>query len=119
MSDISALNGKTICNVTGLRKGSKIVVFTCADGSVFEMQHHQDCCEDVWLEDLDGCAQDIIGGYVVDAYESTKCARDNKYDENGTWTFYTINTDRGSVWLRWLGVSNGYYSESVSFDQVA
>lgn len=39
-------------------------------------------------------------------------------NESFTWTFYLIQTNKGHVTLRWLGSSNGYYSESVRFARV-
>ena len=91
------------------------IVFRTADGESFLMYHDQDCCERVRLEDVCGDLDDLIGTVLVSVEESTNREDDPpEYAESFTWTFYKFRTNKGDVTLRWLGESNGYYSESVS-----
>lgn len=115
------LTGKTILSADGLHDGSERVVFKCEDGSSFCMYHDQDCCETVEIYDLDGDAADILGSPVLLAEEVSD---DNfnppnaVWDDSYTWTFYKLRTAKGSLTIRWLGQSNGFYSESVDFYQL-
>ena len=78
---------------------------------VVEFLHYQDCCEDVSIEEVHGDLQDLVGSPIVQA----ECVSEHNNDEgsSSTWTFYKFATNKGSVVVRWLGSSNGYYSESV------
>ncbi|WP_442512620.1 DUF7448 domain-containing protein, partial [Pseudomonas aeruginosa] len=53
-ASISDLLGKTIKQITGLEAGSGSVDFECEDGSLFRMDHQQDCCESVSIDDIEG-----------------------------------------------------------------
>lgn len=117
--NLSDIIGKTFESVTGLAEGSDEIIFKFTDGTVYKMYHDQDCCESVQVDDVCGDLDDLIGGVVVDAREDTNSEDplhlDSKYLESFTWTFYNIQTTKGHVNIRWLGESNGYYSESVDF----
>ena len=90
----------------------KITFFT-EDGKKFIMCHHQDCCEGVWIEDIVGDLDDLIGAPLRCAEE--RINREEPYGCDGdTWTYYEFATIKGSVTIRWCGLSNGYYSEEVS-----
>jgi hypothetical protein len=93
------------------------VVFALEDGRSFKLYHEQDCCESVTISDMEGTVEDLIGEVVL-AVEDGREATADEASESGTWTFYRIGTIKGTVVLRWLGQSNGYYSESVCFSEV-
>lgn len=116
--DISAILGQTLVSITGLESGNDEVVFELADGRQFGMYHDQDCCEGVSINDVEGDYLDLIGSQLTTAEEvdsSDFPAPPGEYVDSYTWTFYRMATAKGFVVIRWLGESNGYYSESVSF----
>jgi hypothetical protein len=117
-----SLKGKVITELLGLEDGSEVVKFICSDGTEYNMYHDQDCCENVRIIDVVGDINDLIGEPLLLAEESTSNEEQEDikigdYD-SGTWTFYKLATRKGYVDIRWLGESNGYYSESVDFIEV-
>ena len=114
--DFSELKGETLKATTGMHDGSEKVEFVTESGRTFTLYHGQDCCESVDLNEVVGDPADLIGSPITMAEESSNS--DNppgEYAESWTWTFYKLATVKGHVTLRWLGQSNGYYSESVTF----
>ncbi len=119
MTAFSDLMGVTLQAVTGLIVGSDEVTFIADDNRQWNMLHYQDCCEGVAIEEIIGDVADLIGSPILRAEEVVSDAAESPaVYESGTWTFYKLATIKGEVVIRWLGTSNGYYSESVSFTQV-
>jgi len=112
----SMLVGKTIVNIEGLTKESDEVVFTLDTGEKLNMYHEQDCCEYVRVVDICGDVDNLLGSPLTMYEEASRTADEDECSECGTWTFYKLATIKGYVDLRWLGESNGYYSESVTVE---
>lgn len=113
--DLSTLVGKTLAEVR--RSGDEELFFTTQDGETFKMYHSQDCCESVYIEDIEGDLDSLVGNPIIVAEVASK--DDPEASESGTWTFYKLATIKGHVDIRWYGSSNGYYSESVDFVKVS
>jgi hypothetical protein len=113
----SALKGLTLTGVTG-EVGDEVIKFTSCGGRQFNLFHSQECCERVRVEDICGDLQDLIGSPIVQAEESSNESGPYAGSESYTWTFYRIATAKGLVVIRWLGESNGYYSEGVDFVEI-
>lgn len=115
----SDLIGKTLTKCEGVIHGESIL-FETTEGKRYVLEHNQDCCESVTVEDICGELSDLVGSPIVQAEENSNsdpvpygCS------ESWTWTFYRIATAKGQVVIRWLGESNGFYSEGVDFSEVS
>ncbi len=116
--NINMLLGKTLSSID-VNEDQDEITFTVEDGSSFLMYHSQDCCKCVTIEDIVGDVYDLIDSPILLAEESTNSDEPpSEYHESFTWTFYKLATRKGYVDIRWLGESNGYYSESVNFKQI-
>ena len=116
--NFSDLKGKRLGGFKRLtHDGNDALLFADLEGNVYLMTHNQDCCKNVWLEDVSGSWDDIEWQEVLEAYETSESMPEKDYG-TGTWTFYTLVAFNGSVTLRWCGESNGYYSEGVDFYQI-
>lgn len=122
MADFKDLIGKTFDVVRQI--GEDEIRFERMDGHDFRLYHNQDCCESVYIESITGDLADLVGSPILVAEEATSDTRPADLpapqyeDESQTWTFYKLATIKGYVDIRWHGSSNGYYSESVDFDEV-
>jgi hypothetical protein len=115
--NFSDLIGLTLKDV--VVKGD-VIYFLTDSSRVFKMYHEQDCCENVGVEDIAGDIKDLIGLPLLVAEESSNHEEVvNSVDGGCTWTFYKLATFNGHVVIRWLGESNGYYSESVDFVELS
>jgi hypothetical protein len=105
--------GKTFVRVSGSVDGDEML-FETATGERFMFAHQQDCCETVRINDIVGDLQDLVGEPMLVAEEVKGATEpDEEHYESYSYTFYKFATRRGYVDVRWLGESNGYYSESV------
>ena len=110
--DIKDMVGKKVLGIYYDEENFQILTDDC----VYAFYHQQDCCESVWLTQVDGISDKLIGSRIVIA----EVATDEKDTEYGhiTWSFYKIGTNKGMIDFRWQGESNGYYSESVDLVKI-
>ena len=102
---------KTVVNL-----GDNELIFTAADGRRFIFYYEPDDCATCVIEDVCGDLSDLEGTPILEAEEVSNYDHPApEHADSYTWSFYKFRTHKGAVTVRWLGESNGYYSESVSF----
>ena len=124
MERFEDLKGKILSKIEN--KDDDELIFTLNTGEKYKLYHDQDCCEGVYIEEIIGDLEDLINTPILLAEEvvhepdvTPEGVKPKEfYDDSFLWTFYKLATINGSVTIRWLGQSNGYYSESVDFAKV-
>lgn len=115
-----------------VRVSDNEIQFDTVCGRKFRMYYEPDCCASCDIESIVGDINDLLGTPIVVAEEVTSSDRyppgyigplapnsNDEWDyESHTWTFYKIDTWRGGVTIRWFGSSNGYYSETATFEEI-
>ncbi len=114
------LLGHTLTSIEGEDGGEQIDIKVEGEGH-FRLYHRQSCCENVYVEDICGDLEDLVGSPLVQAEEVSNedLSPMHEHTESYTWTFYKLATNKGSVTIRFYGSSNGYYSESVDFEKLS
>ena len=111
--DFEILKGKVLIDIE-INEEEDEITFTDSEGVKYLMYHEQDCCEDVNIEDICGDINNLLNTPIVLAEEVTNTGEvEDSSGYSYTWTFYKLATVKGYVTIRWYGVSNGYYSETV------
>ena len=106
--DFSDLEGFTFQHVS---RCDDAIYFYINDYDYFVLKHIQECSEYVSIKDLNGDISDLVGTPIINAYEKTNFNDNNSSYER--WTFYTVQTQKGTVDISFFGESNGYYSVGV------
>lgn len=118
-TDTQELIGKTPTKAY-VEKGA--LLFEFDDGSAYTLDGESDCCNSpASVEDVCGDLNDLVGLPLLLAEEvSNGDAPEGQPEgaqESYTWSFYKFGTVKGRVTVRFLGSSNGYYSETAYLRQ--
>lgn len=100
--------GVTICHECD------VLVFTTINNEHYIQYHTQSCCESVEIESIVGDLNDLIGSEILLAEEVIEKREETDDTESSTWSFYKLATIKGYVDIRWIGSSNGCYSEECN-----
>lgn len=109
-------------------KGAVISEMSVGDDVSFEtsighffLSHYQDCCESVHLEKTIGDVENVLNSPILTAendYNEPPGEENRDYSDSHTWSRYRLVTAKGEFEMYFLGESNGYYSETMTFEKL-
>ena len=119
------LRGKTIVIIDKGKPFDNEIIFTLDNGEKYLMRD-EDCAKKVFIDDICGDVNDIIGSEILlveevssnPNYPKIQYSPETDDYESYLWTFYKLGTIKGYVDIKWLGSSNGNYSERVYFEEI-
>jgi hypothetical protein len=99
--------------------GENQILLTTRSGRKFLVYHEQDCCETVQIVGQDGNFDNLIGKPLIEARDFAVDTGETESDyDSQTTTTLVFRVDDQTVISRWIGDSNGYYSESVDIAEL-
>lgn len=107
------LKGKIFSEVIAFK--DEATVWFITDSNYYCLYHRQDCCESFILQDIAGDIADLNNSEIKFAEEVQSSDPIPGYNEcdSFTWTFYKLSSIKGDITFRFIGESNGYYSETA------
>lgn len=116
--NVESIIGETLTYVD-IDDSNEQILLTTKSGKQIRIYHSQDCCESVHIEDTHGSWHDLLGKVIIDAtHEEDRENDPPKNEESWTRTTLTFKVNDATVINKWIGTSNGYYSESVNFEEI-
>lgn len=94
------------------------ILLTTKSGRRILIYHDQGCCESVRIVDTLGNWHDLIGKVIVEVEEDIIDSGDHDGYDSKTETTLTFKVDGSTVISKWIGESNGFYSESVDITEI-
>jgi len=116
---IESLVGEVLTHID-VDEVENIILLTTKSGRQIKIFHDQDCCESVSIETTEGNWDKLVGKVIEEARQDEFYNLDPKpgeYAESWTRTNLIFRVNDQTVISKWIGESNGYYSESVNIEE--
>lgn len=117
--ELDSLVGEVLTHID-VSESNEEIRLTTQSGRIILIYHDQDCCESVKIEDTEGDWHSLIGKVLIETKKEEYPQGDPppEYPDSWTRTVLKFRVDDATVISRWIGESNGYYSESVDIEDI-